>query len=156
MITTYAPSLPRMAEAMIADIAKDSGDRFNSIIEDLMADGVPFGQEKLSEKALLERYLGNEPGAPNLHSDANACGEWIAAKVQQMTEMLANFGVPPEAIAQCHPWEIVITQALRMSAKREAALERQAERARTAQPETVPFVPDEQGMNDGEPANAGL
>ena len=139
-------SLPRLVEDVIDDVVETLADDIERLMDDFMPDGVAFGQQKLSEREAMKRYLDS-----GLHSDPQACGQWLQSKHDALVGMLTTLGVPPDAMAQVHVWEIVLIAGLKMSAQREKQLGREAGKAWAAQPldEAAPFVPEyEMGMND--------
>lgn len=101
-------------EEIIDNVVKAMADDIEFIVDSLMPDGRRFRQKTLSEKEQLAMY--EQEG---LHESPDACLNWIRTRVVQLTQELQKYGVPPEMVAQAHPYDIVETALIKFSAKME-------------------------------------
>lgn len=111
--TTWADE----TEDAIDSVVKGMADDIEFIIDSFIPDGRMFRQQPMSEDEQLEQYL-----AEGLHDNVDAALNWIRTRVVQLTQELQKYGVPPEMVAQVHPYNIVETAAIKFSARMEKLL----------------------------------
>lgn len=131
---------PDETEEIIDSVVKSMADDIEFIIDSFMPDGRRFREKSLSEDEQLEMYL-NE----GLHDNTAACENWIRTRVVQLTQELQKYGVPPEMVAQAHPYDRVQTAAFKFSAKMEKLLEERNGGAGAAVAPPIPMNPNGDG-----------
>ena len=94
-------SWPEETEDSIDSVVKSVADDVEFIIDSFMPDGRRFREQAMSEEEQLKKYV--EEG---LHDNPAAAANWIRTRVVQLTQELQKYGVPPEMVAQVHPYDI--------------------------------------------------
>ena len=113
---------PEEVEDMIDAVARSVADDIEFIVDSFMPDGRRFRERSLSVDEQLEMYLKE-----GLRDSPDAAANWIRTRVVQLVQELQKYGVPPEMVAQVHPYDIVQTAAFKFSARMEKLLrEREA------------------------------
>lgn len=109
-------------ELTIDELAEWGVDYINSIVDVLMPDGRGFGQKKLSEDEQMSEYM-------KLRGDPAAWQNWITERVSAIQQSLTNSGLTEDVIAQAHPYDIVLSYALRYSSRLEGLLGEDSQKA---------------------------
>lgn len=133
------------AEGLAHDVAVEAARTVNQIVDMLMPDGRPFGQEKMSLEAQVADYI--ETG---WRDDPMVASKWMTEKATiVIPDMLKKFGLTPQQIAAVHPWDIAISAAIAKSAKMEKEiLKRQGpEPERIAPADEAPTIPEPAGVS---------
>lgn len=130
-------------EESIDELAEWMADQVEMVTDAIAPDGRPFGMEHLSEEEQIEKYL-----AEGLHDNTEACLNWIRTRVQGAQQRLLERGVPQEAIASYHLYDLYQKAALAMSAKYERLI-REREEKRSVTPEPITAFDPMMGVDDG-------
>jgi len=133
-------SWPEETEDSIDSVVKSVADDVEFIIDSFMPDGRRFREQAMSEEEQLKKYV--EEG---LHDNPAAAANWIRTRVVQLTQELQKYGVPPEMVAQVHPYDIVQTAAFKFSAKMEKLLKERDEGIGAAVAPPIPMNPNGDG-----------
>lgn len=106
---TYIDELDEIVEA-VSDYGADYVER---VLDTLMPDGRPFGEERLSEADELRMYETQLRGNPL------AWEQWIMQRNQRIQEMLQESGLSQDEILNVHSLDITYRYAVAYSAKME-------------------------------------
>lgn len=134
------PTWPEETEEIIDSVVKSMADDIDFIVDSFIPDGRKFRQQALSEDEQLDMYLKE-----GLHDNPDAAANWIRTRVVQLTQELQKYGVPPEMVAQVHPYDIVQTAAFKFSARMEKLLKERDEGTGAAGAPPVPMPPNGDG-----------
>jgi len=134
-------SWPEETEEIIDSVVRSMADDVEFIIDSFMPDGRRFRERAVSEEEQLQMYL-----AEGLHDNPAAAANWIRTRVVQLTQELQKYGVPPEMVAQVHPYDIVQTAAFKFSAKMEKLLRERDEGTGAAEAPPIPMNPNGEGI----------
>lgn len=106
-------------EEITEEVSDWAVDIIQDVVKALMPDGKPWGYVALSDEDQIQNYLA-------LRGQPEAWIRFIGEQAAEITNKLTDAGLPPDKIAEAHPFDIASKFAIAYSSEMERELRKRS------------------------------